>query len=80
MSESGTKPSQAAHPLVEGQVVSGALFSEPMRVETVRESCPGRCVVGLCGISTEKFRRVTRTSANASRSVRAVPQRLTVSF
>jgi hypothetical protein len=64
MSDSGAKPSQAAHPLVEGQVVSGTLFSEPMRVETIRESGPGRWVVGLCGLSTEKFRKVTLTAAD----------------
>ena len=62
MSES-TARTQAA-PLVEGQVVSGTLFSEPMRVETIRESGPGTWVVGLCGISTEQFRRVTLTTAD----------------
>src|SRR5208283_4546617 len=64
MSDSGAKPAQSVPPLVEGQVVSGTLFSEPMRVETIRESGPGTWVVGLCGISTEKFRRVTLTAAD----------------
>jgi hypothetical protein len=40
MSGSGPKAAQAAHPLVEGQVVSGTFFSEPMRVETNRVSGP----------------------------------------
>src|SRR5215471_17920025 len=53
-------------PLVEGQVVTGTLFSEPMRVETVRESGPGTWVVGLSGVNTERFRKVTLTSAGPS--------------
>jgi len=31
MSDPGAKPAQSVLPLVEGQVVSGTLFSEPMR-------------------------------------------------
>src|SRR3984957_18813723 len=62
MSESAAKIQ--AHPLVEGQVVTGTLFSEPMRVETIRESGPGTWVVGLCGLNTERFRKVTLTSAD----------------
>src|SRR5208337_2895130 len=62
MSESVAKIQ--APPLVEGQVVTGTLFSEPMRVETIRESGPGTWVVGLCGLNTERFRKVTLTSAD----------------
>ena len=43
MSESVAKIQ--APPLVEGQVVTATLFSEPMRVETIRESGPGTWVV-----------------------------------
>jgi hypothetical protein len=57
MSEPGVKTQSL--PLLEGQVVTGTLFSEPMRVETVRESSPGTWVVGLCGLTTERFRKVT---------------------
>jgi hypothetical protein len=65
MSESGPNVSTlVAQPLVEGQVVSGTLFSEPMRVETIRENGSGTWVVGLCGLNTEKFRRVTLTTAD----------------
>ena len=53
-----------ALPLVEGQVVTGTLFSEPMRVETVRESGQGTWVVGLSGVNTERFRKVTLTAAD----------------
>jgi hypothetical protein len=41
MPGSGANPAQSAPPLVEGQVVNGILFSEPMRVETIRENGPG---------------------------------------
>ena len=47
--------------LQEGQVISGALFNEPMRVETVRSNGIGTWVVGLSGTQTEKFRKVTLT-------------------
>lgn len=59
MSESAAKvQALPLLPLVEGQVVTGTLFSEPMRVETIRESGPGTWVVGLCGLNTERFRKV----------------------
>src|SRR5438132_7261491 len=62
MSESATKVQTL--PLVEGQVGVGTLFSEPMRVETIRESGPGTWVVGLSGVNTERFRKVTLTSVD----------------
>src|SRR3989454_12063412 len=62
MSEMGVKTQSL--PLIEGQVVTGTLFSEPMRVETIRESGPGTWVVGLCGLTTERFRKVTLTSSD----------------
>ena len=48
----------------EGQVLTGPLFSEPMRVETVRTNGPGSVETGLVGQRTERFRRVTLTSAD----------------
>ena len=45
----------------EGQLLTGPLFNEPMRVETVRPSSPGSVEVGLVGQRTERFRRVTLT-------------------
>ena len=48
----------------EGQVLSGPLFSEPMRVETVRSNGVGSVEAGLVGQRTERFRRVTLTSAD----------------
>ena len=46
-------------PLAEGQIVSGALFNEPMRVESIRRNGPDSWVVGLSGVRTEKFRKAT---------------------
>jgi len=46
-------------PLVDGQIVSGALFNEPMRVESIRRNGPDSWVVGLSGARTEKFRKAT---------------------
>ena len=43
-----------AAPIHEGQVLTGSLFSEPMRVETVRSNGADTRVVGL----SEQFRRV----------------------
>jgi len=48
-------------PLTEGQIVTGAIFNEPMRVETVRSNGPGMWEIGLSGVQTERFRRVNLT-------------------
>jgi hypothetical protein len=45
-----------------GQIVKGPLFSEAMRVETVRQGGNDTWVVGLVGVQTERFRSVTLTS------------------
>ena len=47
--------------LCEGQMLTGPLFSEPMRVETVRASGLDTWVVGLVGTQSEQFRKVTLT-------------------
>ncbi len=43
-------------------IVSGPLFNEPMRVETVKPNGMDSWIVGLVGIKTEQFRRVTISS------------------
>ncbi len=48
----------------EGQVLTGPLFSEPMRVVTVRSNGVGSIEAGLVGQRTELFRQVTLTSAD----------------
>ncbi len=49
-------------PLREGQVLTGPLFNEPMRVESVRSNGPDTWVAGLVGIQSERYRKVTLTS------------------
>jgi superfamily II DNA or RNA helicase len=54
-------------PLREAQIVTGALFSEPMRVETVRPAGPDAWTLGLVGTRSERFRSVTLTSSDIQR-------------
>jgi len=42
-----------------GQIVIGSLFSEPMQVETIRQNGLDSWMVGLVGLQSEQFRRVT---------------------
>src|SRR6266699_2590826 len=51
----------ADNTLKPGQLLTGSLFSEPMRVETVRSHGNDAWVVGLVGTETERFRSVTLT-------------------
>ncbi len=53
---------EVSSPLEPSQIVEGPLFSEPMRVETVRPAGVDRWTVGLVGLQTEKFRSVTLTA------------------
>lgn len=53
---------QSKKEILPGQLLSGSLFNEPMRVETVQPSGPDRWVLGLVGVQSEKFRKVTLTS------------------
>jgi hypothetical protein len=48
----------------QGQVLTGPLFSEPMRVETVRALNGDAWNLGLVGLSSERFRNVTLTAAD----------------
>jgi len=45
----------------EGHMLVGPLFSEPMQVETVRQSAPATWILGLVGSRSQQFRRVTLT-------------------
>lgn len=54
-------------PICEGQVLTGPLFNEPMRVETVHATGPDTWVAGLVGIRSERFRKVTLTSRDLDR-------------
>ncbi len=44
--------------LQEGQIISGSLFNEPMKVETISESGPEHLTLGLVGLKSNIFRRV----------------------
>ena len=57
MAQTAAEPGKP--PVAEGQIVTGAIFNEPMRVETIRANGPGLWEIGLSGIQTERFRRVT---------------------
>lgn len=50
----------------EGCIIVGSLFNEPMRVETVRAGGNSTWTVGLVGMQSERFRKVTLKSLNAS--------------
>ena len=58
---------ETQHPLREGQILTGPLFSEPMRVESVRSDAPGTWVAGLVGIQTERFRKVSLNAEDLAR-------------
>ena len=59
--------------LMEGQILTGPLFDEPMRVETVRTGGPDTWVAGLVGTRSEGFRRVTLTPDDLAELVIAEP-------
>ncbi|MGH8578279.1 MAG: DEAD/DEAH box helicase, partial [Gammaproteobacteria bacterium] len=48
-------------------VLTGPLFNEPMRVETVQASGPASWVLGLVGTPSERFRKVTLTAEDIGR-------------
>src|SRR6266571_5232830 len=49
-------------PINQGQILTGSLFNEPMRVETVEVSGSTSWVVGVVGTQSERFRKVTITA------------------
>lgn len=51
-------------PPAPGQIISGKLFSEPMRIETAVQVNSGSWKLGLVGIQTEMFRSVTLTGTD----------------
>src|SRR6266550_2972408 len=50
-----------------GQLLTGSLFSEPMRVETVRSHGNHSWAMGLVGLNSQVFRSVTLTSEDLER-------------
>lgn len=49
-----------------GQILKGPLFDEPMRIETVEQSGNNTWVLGLVGMQSERFRRVTLSDNDLS--------------
>ena len=47
-----------------GQILTGPLFNEPVRVETVQESGAASWVLGVVGTQTERFRKVTLSAGD----------------
>jgi superfamily II DNA or RNA helicase len=58
-----------------GQILTGPLFNEPMRVETVQPNGPASWIVGLVGANSERFRKVTMTAGDLDRLTVLEPQR-----
>jgi superfamily II DNA or RNA helicase len=50
-----------------GQVLTGPLFNEPMRVETVQSNGPASWVLGLVGTQSERYRKVTLSAEEIDR-------------
>jgi SNF2 family DNA or RNA helicase len=55
---------QTNRTITEGQILSGSLFNEPMRVETVCTNGPDLWVLGLVGTRSALFRKVTLSSSD----------------
>ena len=51
----------SATTITEGQILTGDIFNEPMRVVTTRQNGPGRIIAGLVGQNSGQFREVTLT-------------------
>ena len=54
-------------PLAPGQIVTGPLFNEPMRVETIQANGPESWMVGLVGTRSERFRKVALSPDDLAR-------------
>ena len=63
-----------APPLSPGQILTGPLFNEPMRVETVQSNGAASWIVGLVGTNSERFRKVTMTAEDLRRLTVLDPQ------
>ena len=47
--------------IAEGQILTGVMFNEPMRVVTTRRSGGGAVIAGMVGQNSGQFREVTLT-------------------
>ena len=51
----------------EGQILTGVMFNEPMRVVTTRQSGAGAVIAGLVGQNSRQFSEVTLTAEDIAR-------------
>jgi len=63
-----------ASPFQPGQTLTGPMFSEAVRVETVSPAGPDAWAVGVVGSQSERFRRVTLSASDIS-SIRVIEER-----
>jgi hypothetical protein len=63
-------------PLNIGQILTGPLFNEPMRVETVQSNGTASWIVGIVGTNSERFRKVTMTAEDLKQLTVLDPKRL----
>ena len=54
-------------PLSVGQILTGPLFNEPMRVEVVQSNGVASWMVGLVGTNSERYRKVTISADDLER-------------
>ena len=62
MADKSPRPPHDRTVLREGRILTGPLFHEPMRVETVRANGAGVWTAGLVGLQSERFRQVVLTA------------------
>ena len=66
----------AASTIQAGQTLTGPLFAEPMRVETVQPQGVDAWQVGLVGARSDRFHRVVLADdAGAAKTIGATPRR-----
>jgi superfamily II DNA or RNA helicase len=58
-----------------GQILTGSLFNEPMRVENVQSNGTASWVIGLVGTQSERFRKVTLSATDLAQLTVIDPQR-----
>ena len=53
-------------PVAQGQIPTGAQFAEPVRVATIQQVGPKSWEIGVSGLNTQKFRKVTLSAEDTT--------------